>query len=518
MVAMRIIAFFLLLFSPYPCWLSADDCLPSAKTIQGIAQGRWLIESAVFGPHDQITKVWSSVVSISGDGFSISNFLDPTKELKGKIQLDQKDANAFDVSLEELDFASLGEPYKIAASTLKGIIRLDSENKITLAVNQETSTDRPKKFESKSSVFLIRLQRAPTDFIDYPKEIKVSVTNTGGQPVEGAIAARFHQKSQRPGQDLPTLKYFDQKTTDEDGVVMFPYENLPRVIRDEPSKQIAFPMLSPPSLAGGELQVKLAAECQLLGSITCKELEDEGRPIGWTNVYLQQNGNSVASCDSMTGTFDFVVPPGEYQLRAYGSTLNPRILTVTVPADRTTFTVDPIDLKLSELTRLKGKPAPEFVNVAGWHGEPIKLSELKGKYVLVDFWGYWCGPCVGAMPVLIELHEKFSDKGLVIVGVHVDGEGEVDTADKLKEKLTHIVKDIWKGKELPFSNALVSGKEEGEGDQLLRVGTPSIYGILNYPTTILIDREGVIVGQFHAGDIDSATTKIEELLGIKPKQ
>jgi thiol-disulfide isomerase/thioredoxin len=220
----------------------------------------------------------------------------------------------------------------------------------------------------------------------------------------------------------------------------------------------------------------------------------------------------------MTGSFDFVVPPGEYQLRAYGSTLHPRILTVTVPADRTTFTVDPIDLKLSELTRLKGKPAPEFVNVAGWHGEPIKLSELKGKFVLVDFWGYWCGPCVGAMPVLIELHEKFSDKGLVIVGVHVDGEGEVDTADKLKEKLTHIVKDIWKGKELPFSNALVSGKEEGEGDQLLRVGTPSIYGILNYPTTILIDREGVIVGQFHAGDIDSATTKIEELLGIKPKQ
>ena len=47
---------------------------------------------------------------------------------------------------------------------------------------------------------------------------------------------------------------------------------------------------------------------------------------------------------------------------------------------------------------------------------------------------------MGAMPVLIELQEKFGEKGLVIVGINVDEEGEVDTAEELKEKLVYAVK------------------------------------------------------------------------------
>jgi hypothetical protein len=75
------------------------------------------------------------------------------------------------------------------------------------------------------------------------------------------------------------------------------------------------------------------------------------------------------------------------------------------------------------------------------------------------------------------------------------------------------VKDLWKGKKLPFPNALVSGKRENEDG--LRGRVAAQYGVLSYPTTVLIDREGMIVGKFHARDIKTATAEVEKLLAGK---
>ncbi len=502
----------LLVFACFQVGILADDLKPTPTATHGKLDGQWLFESAMLGQTDQLDRVWSSVVSISSDRFEISNFVDPSKQLKGNFSFDERVLNSLDLTLEELDFASLGEPYKISASTLNGIVLVDDENTITIALNRAASAKRPTKFESSESVFLIYLRRAPRDFKEYPKEITVRVTAADGKPVEGAIAATFHLRQKKPGHDAASWEFFGKKSTDSRGMVLFPYDQLPKVIRDETTKQVAFPQLSPSLLANGDLSVILAPECYLQGTINCEELSKAGQPLGWTNVYLEENGRSIASCSSENGKFDFLVPPGKYQLNAYGSELHRRKVTVTVPANRSNFTADPIALKASEFAFLKGKPAPEFVEITGWSGEPVTLSDMKGKYVLVDFWGYWCGPCVGAMPVLIELHEKFSDKGLAIVGVHVDGEGEVDTDLKLKEKLKHTVKETWNGKEMPFSNALVSGKIVGEGENRHQTGTPKIYGVLRYPTTILIDPEGKIVGEFNARDINAATAKVEILL------
>lgn len=76
-------------------------------------------------------------------------------------------------------------------------------------------------------------------------------------------------------------------------------------------------------------------------------------------------------------------------------------------------------------TESVGTQAPDFaLNDLGIH--PIKLSELKGKVVLLDFWATWCAPCRAALPDLELLNRDFKDKGLVVLGV--DGEDAKDQA------------------------------------------------------------------------------------------
>src|SRR5262245_58298690 len=56
--------------------------------------------------------------------------------------------------------------------------------------------------------------------------------------------------------------------------------------------------------------------------------------------------------------------------------------------------------------------------------KPIDLKDLKGKVVVLDFWGVWCGPCRAAMPKLKQLYSQHKDDGLVIIGVHTTRQGE----------------------------------------------------------------------------------------------
>ncbi|MDI1262880.1 MAG: thioredoxin family protein [bacterium] len=63
--------------------------------------------------------------------------------------------------------------------------------------------------------------------------------------------------------------------------------------------------------------------------------------------------------------------------------------------------------------------APEFVGLGNWfNSAPLKLADLRGKVVLVDFWTYGCVNCVNTLPHVTALHEKYRDRGLVIVGIH----------------------------------------------------------------------------------------------------
>jgi len=90
---------------------------------------------------------------------------------------------------------------------------------------------------------------------------------------------------------------------------------------------------------------------------------------------------------------------------------------------------------------LIGKTAPEIGGDFGLNGKAVKLNDLKGKVVLVDFWAVWCPPCIKSFPHLREWNKEYKDKGLEILGVttyyeQVGFDKDTGKTTRPKEKLS----------------------------------------------------------------------------------
>jgi hypothetical protein len=95
------------------------------------------------------------------------------------------------------------------------------------------------------------------------------------------------------------------------------------------------------------------------------------------------------------------------------------------------------------------------------------------------------------MPTLFELHERYAEKGLVIIGVHDDSVADVN---ELERRLETIRETMWEGKSIPYLVALDGGGEiEVPGIRTpVRGATCAAYGIRSWPTYLLIDKRGVL--------------------------
>jgi peroxiredoxin len=118
-----------------------------------------------------------------------------------------------------------------------------------------------------------------------------------------------------------------------------------------------------------------------------------------------------------------------------------------------------------------GEKAPDFEQNTV-EGEPFKLSSLRGKYVLIDFWASWCGPCRRENPHNVKMYERFKGKDFEIVGVSLDRDKNswlrAIEADKL---------DWIQVSDLAFWDNAVS----------------RLYGVRAIPHTVLIDKKGVVL-------------------------
>jgi thiol-disulfide isomerase/thioredoxin len=121
-------------------------------------------------------------------------------------------------------------------------------------------------------------------------------------------------------------------------------------------------------------------------------------------------------------------------------------------------------------------------------GQPVRFAEFKGKYVFIDFWASWCGPCRAENPNVLKAYNQYKDKNFTVLGVSLDDNGE---------RWKKAIKDD----NMPWTQLsdLKGWKNE----------VSTYYGIRGIPSSLLVDPEGKIIAKDLRGH--ALTKKLEEL-------
>jgi thiol-disulfide isomerase/thioredoxin len=146
----------------------------------------------------------------------------------------------------------------------------------------------------------------------------------------------------------------------------------------------------------------------------------------------------------------------------------------------------------------KSQSASTFqtVQMKSLEDSTVTVGDYHGKVVLVNFWATWCDPCRVEIPWLIEMQNKYGTKGFTVLGIAMDEEGKSVVAPFVAKERYDV-----NGQKLPMNYPIVVGNEKVAG---------KFGGLLGYPTSILISRDGRVLKRT-TGLIDyDATTKLIE--------
>ncbi|MFO1095173.1 MAG: redoxin domain-containing protein [Planctomycetaceae bacterium] len=266
----------------------------------------------------------------------------------------------------------------------------------------------------------------------------------------------------------------------------------------------------PATQLGEPLTLMLKRICEINGTCLLEGIKEripvglsvedrEGRPLAGvaTVTSVAENGLRVQ--------FKLRLPPGEYRLQSPHSTAHSTIsIPLRVPEGQRSLHLEEQVIKPNGITALIGKPAPPLKGV--WRdGEETTLDALRGNVVVLDFWGYWCQPCLAGMPRLMDIADEFKDRPVKWLAIH---DPHALTREELDAKLAEIAKSVWQGRALTFPVMIDAATDDDD-----RTGvTGERYDVREWPTLIVIDRDGHVAG---AVTHDRLREKIQSLLPEK---
>jgi peroxiredoxin len=142
----------------------------------------------------------------------------------------------------------------------------------------------------------------------------------------------------------------------------------------------------------------------------------------------------------------------------------------------------------------KGHDAPDFV-LTDLQGKSVKLSDLRGKAVVLNFWATWCPPCKAEIPWFVEMQKRYGSQGLQVVGVSMDDGDQKDVEKFVAENSVNY--------------PILLGKEKVAEE----------YGGIDYlPTTFYIDRSGVVMDRiFGQPERDEIEKNVKRAIASKPR-
>jgi hypothetical protein len=224
-----------------------------------------------------------------------------------------------------------------------------------------------------------------------PEVVKGRVVDAQGKPVEGVAVASYWYRSWR-GPVKDSLSAYEGATTDRDGRFSLEIQSYGRdtaLLAMDRGRKAGGLAVVKAGKAGEPVTIKLEPMARVHGSFSCNDL---GTPPTWSNVYfsLMPGGLRCVMNESEQARFDVFLPPGTYEYNAYGTDVDHVRKEITVRAGQTELDLGTIDLPATIIARHKGKEPPAWhVTDARGVSKDVKLSDFKGKWVLMEFWGFW---------------------------------------------------------------------------------------------------------------------------------
>lgn len=201
----------------------------------------------------------------------------------------------------------------------------------------------------------------------------------------------------------------------------------------------------------------------------------------------------MSDCSPNKGTYLSPTMKPKY-IRVFAAMATATIVTSTIIATATTAVAQE---QAAAATLSVGDKVPALEGVTWLQGDPVKSFDEEGKVYMIELWATWCGPCVAIIPHVNDLHKKYADKGLVVVGMNV-WEDKIEAPTKFLKK---------QGDAMSYRVAYSGGSKADFATNWLKPA-----GVRGIPHAILI-KDGKILYSGHPGQLKDSS--IEDMLAGK---